>query len=198
LTVGLVLRGWKAFTRAFSRNRVRDRLQREQKRKMREAVLYLRNEVIEYIDSEKHGVPNAPLTVLIKGSDRPIVDRGDLRQAITTEVGASRGGHVLGAVGVLRRRKKRGRRLTNVAEAIHEGFKIRVTEKVRRAVFAELDKRLRGKKKRRVARAGRSGGGGSKTWRVRGRPFISAPLKSAEQRILQILGEGVRVTFKKV
>jgi hypothetical protein len=193
----LVLRGWRKFRKAFDERRARRRLEDESVRRMREAVLFLRNEVLEYIDGEKHGVPNAPLTVLIKGSDRPLVDRGDLRQSITTEVLGS-GGDVHGAVGILRRRRRRGKRISDVATSLHEGFTIRVTEKTRMAVFAELDRRLRGKKKRRAARAARAGGGGASTWRVRGRPFIREPLEANERRIVEILGEGVRVTFKKL
>lgn len=195
--MGLVLKGWQRFIKAFSGNRPKKQMNKEMERKMREATLFLRNEVLDYIDSEKHGIPNAPLTILIKGSSRPLVDRGDLRQSITTAVGGI-GDNVHGAVGVLRSKRRKGKRVANIALYLHEGFKIRVTEKTRRAVFAELDKRLRGKKKKRAARAARSGGGGARTWRVKGRPFIEKPLKDNERRILQILGEGVRVTFKKL
>jgi hypothetical protein len=195
--VGLVLRGWKKFVRAFSRKRVEDKLREEETRRMREAVLFLRTQVLEYIDSEKHGVPNSPLTTLIKGSSRPLVDRGDLRQSVTDEVSVD-GTDVHGAVGVLRRRRRKGKRIANIAIALHEGYTIRVTEKTRKAVFAELDRRMRGKKKKREARLARAGGGGASTWRVRARPFIREPLEENEQRIVEILGEGVRVTFKKV
>jgi hypothetical protein len=196
--MGIVLKGWRRFVKAFNERRARRRLEDESIRRMREAVLLLRTEVLEYIESEKHGVPNALLTILIKGSEKPLDDRGDLRNSITTDVVGSRG-KVHGAVGVLRRARKRGKRLANVAAALHEGFKIRVTEKTRRAVFAELDRRLRRKKrKRRAARAARAGAGGARTWRVRGRPFIKDPLEANERRIEEILGEGVRVTFKKL
>lgn len=164
---------------------------------MREATLFLRGEVLEYIESERHGVPNAPLTILIKGSSKPLVDRGDLRLGITTEA-RRRGRNVEGAVGVLRSRRKKGKRLTNVAAALHEGYKIRLTPKMKAAIFAELDRRLRGKRKRREARKGRGFGSGASTWRVKGRPFIRVPLKESEQHILEILGAGVRVTFKKL
>ncbi len=189
------LRGFRRFARAFKRRRLRRRLNTEQGRRMRRAVLLLRTEVLDYIDSEKHGVPNSPLTVLIKGSSKPLVDRGDLRLGITTDVGVH-GKDIFGAVGVLRtRRTKDGKKLFNVAIALHSGFTIKVTPAVRAAIFAELRKR-RGK----GVRADTSGtrGGGAKTYRVRGRPFLLEPYIENERRILEILGDGVRVTFKNL
>jgi hypothetical protein len=193
--VPLRLRGFKKFVRAFNRRRAKRKLDSEEGRKMRQAVLYLRSEVLDYIDSAKHGVPNAPLTVLIKGSDAPLVDRGDLRLGIVGDVDYE-GGRILGGVGVLRtRRTKDGKKLMNVAAALHNGFTIRVTPAVRAAVFAELRKR-QGK----GVRADSSGrrGGGATTWKVKGRPFILEPFLESEKRIIEILGEGVRVTFKKL
>lgn len=192
--MALKLRGFRALVRAFDGLRAGRRLEVAQRRAMLRAVLLLRTEVIQYIDEEKHGVPNSPLTVLIKGSSRPLVDRGDLRQGITTEVEVSRG-RVRGAVGVLRRRRQRrakggqARKLTNVAAALHEGFVVRVTPAVRAAVFAELKKR-RGRGVRATA------GGGARTWKVRGRPFIREPLEDAKDRLVDILGDGVETTLK--
>jgi hypothetical protein len=182
----LKIMGMKEFLRAFSEKRISGLLDDEQRLRMREAVNFLRGEVIEYIDQEKHGVPNAPLTVLIKKSSRPLVDRGDLRQSITTEV-AGEGRDVHGAVGVLRRRRgRKGERLFNVAAALHNGFTIRMTPKVRAAIFAELRKRRGKKVKPRPA-----DGTGARTIRVKGRPFISDPLHDNDARIVDILGDGV-------
>lgn len=193
--MSLVLRGVKRFIQAMDPRRARARLEAEQVRRMSRAVALLRGDVIEYINSEKHGVPNSPLTILTKGSERPLVDRGDLRQAISTAV-ESAGNVVRGAVGVLRtaRRGRGGRFKTsaaNVAAALHEGFTVKVTDAVRRAVFAEM-RRRRGKR----AKPARVGGGGAKTWRVRGRPFIRDPLDAAAERIAAELGDGVRTTLR--
>ena len=193
--MGITLRGFKKFARSMRKKWVKRRLNTEEGRRMRRAVLLLRTEVIGYIDAERHGVPNSPLTVLIKGSSRPLVDRGDLRLGITTEVGLHRK-EIFGAVGVLRtRRTKDGKRLFNVAVALHNGFTIKVTPAVRAAVFAELRKR-RGAGVR-AETSGRSGGG-ARTWKIRGRPFILEPYLENEQRILDELGEGVRVTLKRI
>jgi hypothetical protein len=190
----LKLKGFTEFVKAFDGRRARQRLEREQRKKMRAAVLLLRTEVIQYIDSEKHGVPNSPLTILIKGSSRPLVDHGDLRQGITTAVEVQRG-KVHGAVGVLKKGRVRGaggrfKRAPNVAAALHEGFDVKVTPEVRKAVFAEM-RRRRGNKVRIP-----EGGGGAKTWHVRGRPFIREPLEENEERIIAELGEGVKLTLR--
>lgn len=189
----LKVRGFAKFLRAFSEGRIRGVLRDQQQLAMKRAVLFLRSEVLAYIDQEKHGIPNAPLTVLIKGSSRPLVDRGDLRQSIDTEV-HGKGRDVVGAVGVLRSRrtKRGGKRLFNVAVALHNGFVIRVTPQVRAAVFAELQRR-QGRGARPAAT-----GGGSSTWRVRGRPFIQKPLEDGHDRIVAILGDGVLTWTKKI
>lgn len=191
--MGLRVTGMKKFLRAFAEKRISGILKNKEQLAMKRAVLYLRSEVLAYINEERHGIPNAPLTVLIKGSDRPLVDRGDLRLAINTAV-EGKGRTVEGAVGVLRRRRaKRGRKMVNIATALHEGFVVRVTPKVRAAVFAELRKR-QGKK----ARGKKSSGGGSSTWRVKGRPFIREPLETSHERIVKILGDGVMTWTKKI
>jgi hypothetical protein len=189
--VPLEFRGIGKFLRAFSEGRIAGILKDQQKLAMRRAVLHLRSQVLSYIDEERHGIPNAPLTILIKGSSRPLVDRGDLRLSITTDV-AGEGRNVVGAVGVLRRRRaKRGRKMMNIAIALHDGFVVRVTPQVRAAVFAELLKR-QGK------RSTEPRGGGTTTWRVRGRPFISQPLEESHGRIVEILGDGVMTWMKKL
>lgn len=186
-------KGFREFLRAFSEKRISGILEDREKLAMTRATVFLRREVLEYIDREKHGVPNAPLTVLIKGSSRPLVDHGDLRNSIESEV-RGKGREVVGAVGVTRaRRARRGKKMANIALYLHEGFTIRVTPKVRAAIFAELRKR-RGRK----VRSSGGSGGGSSTWRVKGRPFIREPLEENHDRIVDILGEGVLSWIKKI
>lgn len=192
------LRGaWDALRDFLNPNRAKKRLQEELRRKVAEQVQLLRADVVGYIDAAKHGVPNSPLTIMVKRSSRPLVDRGDLRQSISGETEVE-GDAVRGAVGVLRSaRGKGGRSLVNVAAALHNGFRIKVTEKVRAAIFAEMRKRAgRKRKKRGGVEVGRLSGTGGKVWVVRGRPFILEPFLEAEQRIVLALGEGVRVTLK--
>ena len=66
--------------------------------------------------------PNAPLTVAIKGSTKPLVDKGDLFQAITFEVVNA----TTVFVGVLQTD-----RFYNVALNLHEGVEIGVTHAMR-------------------------------------------------------------------
>lgn len=80
--------------------------------------------------------PNAPLTVLLKGSDRPLVDSGELKKSINSEVKS----WDLVLIGILRNRtvtddrgKKRG--IVNIARALHDGAEIPVTAKMRRYFF---------------------------------------------------------------
>lgn len=187
--MGVSFRGFREFIRAFSPGHARRRLAEEQVRRMRRAVLLLRTDILKYIASAEHGVPNAPLTALIKGSTLPLVDRGDLRLGIETDVSNGRRG-VVGAVGVTRsRRTKDGKKLFSVAAALHEGFVIRVTPAVRAAVLAKL-------RERRGGALPPGGGSGSTTWKVRGRPFIREPLTRSERRIIDELGAGVVTTLK--
>lgn len=188
--MGVKLSGdWKKFLRKFS-SRAREEFQRELRRKVQHQLGLLRRDVIQYVDSEKHGVPNSPLTILSKGSSRPLVDRGDLRESINTRTEVTRN-EVHGGVGVLRSSVNReGKKLWNVAAALHEGFVVRVTPKVRAAVFAEM-------RKRRRKKVNLDSSEGSRTWKVKGRPFIEDPLEAAEERIKLALGDGVRITLRK-
>jgi len=186
---------WAKFLRFLEPKRARREFRKKVRREMRRQVELLRRDVVGYIDGERHGVPNSPLTVLIKGSSRPLVDRGDLRAGIRTGVSAKGSNAVAvrlrGAVGVLRTaRNAGGRGLVDVAVSLHEGFVIRVTEKVRAAVFAELRKRRGGK-----VRFEGKGGEGARTWRVRGRPFLREPFEAAVPRIELAFGESVKATL---
>jgi len=81
----------------------------------------------------------------------------------------------------------------NVAAALHEGFAIKVTEKVRAAVFAQVRKRM----KRRKLKLGIPSDGATKVWVIKGRPFVKVPFEEAQDRIMADLGNGLTLTFKK-
>lgn len=183
-------KGFDAFRRFFDRRRRKDAFDGEVRKKLQRQLVLLRADIVRYVDTEAHGVPNSPLTILVKGSSRPLVDRGDLRMSINWRT-HNLGGRVFGGVGVLRtRRTKDGRSLANVAAALHEGFTIKVTDKVRAAVFAEMRKR-RGKKVRF------EGGSGARTWKVKGRPFVRVPFEAAGPRIKEALGDAVHLSFER-
>lgn len=84
-------------------------------------------EVRKRIKSRKYA-KNAPLTVLIKKSSTPLVNDGDLFQAITFQAVDK----YTVFVGVLRSAvSSDGQSLTNLAEFLHEGGNIAVTETMR-------------------------------------------------------------------
>lgn len=190
MTVRSGIKGLKEFQEFANGRKRKDKMETSIRKKLQQQLIFLRRDIIKYIDSESHGVKNSPLTIMVKGSSRPLVDRGDLRNSINWRT-HDQGDMVFGGVGVLRTRKTRnGKPLFSVATALHEGFVVKVTPKVRAAVFAEMRKR-RGKKIQFT------GGGGSKSWKVKGRPFIKVPFKEAVPRIKEALGDGVKLSFEK-
>jgi hypothetical protein len=166
----LKIKGMDKFINYFNERRRKTEMDKDLRGKIQQQLELLRTDIIQYIDAEKHGVPNSPLTILVKNSSRPLVDHGDLRQSINW-------------------------RTKVLKQFIHggvEGFLVKVTPEVRAAVFAEMHKR-RGKKVRFESNSSI----GKKIWKVKGRPFIREPFESAEERIITALGDGVTFTLKK-
>ena len=81
--------------------------------------------------------PNSALTVILKGSSKPLVDTGDLAQAITYEVldDAKMRGVRVGLI-----RAKGGAQVINIGAILHEGATIDIGKHpaVRRAVWAKV------------------------------------------------------------
>lgn len=82
--------------------------------------------------------PNSPVTVILKGSSKPLVDKGDLFQSITFQVVDPYNVRM----GVIRARS--GDKLVNVALIVHEGATINVKQhpKVRAKVWAMVRSKL--------------------------------------------------------
>lgn len=185
------MKGWDKFVRYFDRARRQKEMRKDLRKRIQRQLELLRGDIIGYIDSEKHGVPNSPLTILVKKSSRPLVDRGDLRQSVNWRT-ETRGEEIQGGVGVLRTKvNKSGKKVWNLAVALHEGFFVNVTPAVRAAVFSEMRKR-RGKKVRMD-----KPGSGKKRWKVKARPFVREPFEAAEDRIKMALGDAVKFTLQK-
>ena len=85
--------------------------------------------------------PNSPMTVILKASSKPLLDKGDLYQAITYDVE----GPYAVRVGVIKHRLK-GPDALDIAWILHEGASINVEQhpKVRRKVWAMLRERMKG------------------------------------------------------
>ena len=179
------LRGMRRLRRALRSGRARKIIRDEVGRQIKLATMQLRRNVVRYIETQRHGVPNSPLTVLAKGSSKPLVDRGDLRQGIVTDFYALPSS-LVGVVGVKRSRKtKDGKKLVNVALALHNGAVVEVTPAVRAAVFAAIRERTG----RRVQFSGR---GGSRRWRIKPRPFIKIPYDEFEPMAIRRIALGVK------
>jgi hypothetical protein len=125
---------------------------------------------------------NAPLTVFIKGSSKPLVDRGDLWQAITSDVKR----WDLAFVGILQTDEA-----YDIAKTIHQGAVIEVTDKMRwmflalaRASEGSLDpSKLRGRAAELWAR--RPGGWkplkpDTKAIVIPPRPWMNAAMKEGD------------------
>lgn len=137
------------------------------------------------IQTEQYA-PNSPITVILKGSSKALVDRGALYQAITSQVGLD-GRSV--RLGVIRRRS--GPEVVDLAIILHEGATIDVGRhpQVRRKVWAMVGEALRAsgalslRRRGAVRRAAESlggGGGGKQVWVIPARRFLADPLASAE------------------
>lgn len=130
--------------------------------------------------------PNSPLTQILKGSSKPLVDRGDLMQGITFQVKAWDDLRV----GLIRQRS--GEDTVNLGIILHEGATIdtnkhpRVRRKVwamvREALGASRMSALNARSRQTVRGAGGSlgtQGTSSSTggiWVIPARPFILTPL----------------------
>ena len=129
---------WRAFVQGLDGNAFQRRLHGE---------LLKANELIgKRFQRQARGLiraavyaPNSPMTIILKGSSKPLLDRGDLYQAITYDVE----GPYAVKVGVIKHRLKEGNAL-DVAWILHEGATINVAQhpKVRRKMWAMLRERM--------------------------------------------------------
>lgn len=123
---------------------------------------------------------NSPITVIIKGSSKPLVDRGDLFQAISYEIR----GHWM-RIGLFR--QIAGVKTYNLGLLLHEGFSYTPTDRQRAAVWAKVAEALgssRTGSSRQATRGaalamGSRAGSAAPVWVVPARPFIRKPLSSS-------------------
>lgn len=120
-------KGWKRMARAVDSKRfsaqVRKHVALETRRNAQRAVKAIRKN-IKSGDFEK----NAPLTIHIKGSSKPLIDNGDLWKALAIDVSAWNQAFV----GILK-----SDRMYDIAAFLHEGGTVRVTDRMR-AMFRML------------------------------------------------------------
>lgn len=194
--MGIVLRGYDALLRIIDPVRALKRVQRKTREAMHRLGAELVREMTNYIDSEKHGKPNAPLTVLLKGSSKPLVEKGDMRMSLAYDLRDTKRETVL-EVGVTRKASKKMKKgKINVALLVHDGFEFRVTWAQKRYIMAQL--RLKSKTLKEAEAKLRSFAAGNRAavWRVPPRPFVRESMQDADLRIKLALGDAVEVIFK--
>jgi len=166
--------------------------------------------------------PNSPVTVILKGSSTPLVDRGDLFQGLTW---AQPDPYTV-QLGVMRRAV--GDKGINVALILHEGATINVRKypQVRAKVWAmtrdalgaermaaltpRSRKAVKGaahalglsapQRRAAFARMGRGrapGGTGSDVWIIPARPFVTRPIEAPAfgTAVVEHYGQAVRAAF---
>lgn len=123
----LDLRGFKAFRAALGSSRVNRVIQKNMRRRTQEIGLRAQKAVRYDIRSGEILPPLAGLTLSIKSpKTKPLVDRGDLWQAVTSKV--IDWSTVF--VGVLQ-----SNGVYNIAKALHDGVSITVTQRMRNLFF---------------------------------------------------------------
>lgn len=135
----LLLTGWDAFVAGIDPAAFRHRLERHLT-DANERIGYQWQSRARRLIRAGAYAPNSPLTVMLKGSSRPLVRRGDLFQQLTFEPS----GPYLLRVGVFKARA--GPELVNVGLVLHEGATIdlKAHPNVRKKVWALVREALGG------------------------------------------------------
>ncbi len=183
-------RNWKKYLEAVDpvelRKRFRFYFKRAHNRIGQDFVRIARDSII----SDQPYAPNAPLTIALKGSSKPLVDTGELIRSLGYKVK----GHTKVTVGV-GRSKQVGKR--QLYEVLHNGARIKVTPQMARFMAIKLSKMLRDGNFKGRTKANRrdhksriegslekmtnaSKGKNLGWWVIPARPFLATPLGSDE------------------
>lgn len=122
--------GFKAWERAIDPKLFGDRLKKEIKRANGFNGKLVEGRMRKTIQ-EGSFKSNAALTTFIKGSAKPLVDDSDLYQAITSVSAPEAGGIDEVFIGI----KRSDHKNFNIALAVHEGYTLKVTPKMRGLFF---------------------------------------------------------------
>ena len=149
-------------------------------RAMKKATLMAMTEITDRIRAGKYK-RLSPLTRMLKNlegySDIPLIRRGALIRSISREVLSP----YKGVVGVNKNAKSRSGKgksvdVGSIALGLHEGMRIRITDKMRRAFARKMG--ALGKKVGGVSRM-RGASGGARILRIPPRPYIKAVFEDA-------------------
>jgi hypothetical protein len=135
---GIRLTGqWQQLLKALDPRRFEQALRLEIRRATQKNALIVQREIRKRIQEGQYAA-NSPLTLAIKApKSKPLVVTGGLFGAIAQELASDYVAFVGLKFGA---KSKDGADLVNVGLALHEGFTLDVTPKMRAAVFARLTK----------------------------------------------------------
>ena len=142
---------------------------------------------IEQGIKQKQFKSNSPLTQAIKGEDYPLKDTGDLLQILEYELK----GQWEAFVGILRKGKtSHGGDLYRVVQLLEEGFEVRITPEMRKALFAKAGGN--------IASGGTSSSAG--VLRIPPRPFLRSVFesKSVHNEIFRNWEQGIQKALRRM
>lgn len=201
--VTLKLTGWKEFEMAIKGPKFEKALQKHVGRATTKSAQMLQKEVRKTI-KQADFTKNAMLTVAIKRSSKPLVDRGDLWQAVKAVTESWK----RATVGI-----KYMHNQYDIAKLLHDGGTVPVTEKMRTMFFylwlasmseqglrtgpapvlsgraAELFERFQDWKPLRPS---------TRAIRIPARPFITNTVKKQQKAVIDRWREAVDAAFKEV
>lgn len=173
--------GWREVLNGLDAVAFRRRLERE----IRHANQRIGREAVAVVRRQIRGgayAPNAATTAFLKASSRPLVNTGELFQSISFDTPAWN----VARIGLLR--ATMGPEAVNIGIALHEGYTITVTDRVRARFMAmiraaagmtgSLGRDAQGRFRRRGVLPPLSGPARS-VWIVPPRPYLEDPLSSA-------------------
>ena len=186
--------GWDELAHLVDPKRVKHAMQSHFSVALRRVGLLFERRAAEIITREKPFKANAALTIALKGSTTPLVDHGDLVGSLTSH----RINWMRLRMGVRSKRLKGGRYL---AEVLHNGATIQVTDAMRRAVFGALRRKLG---PRFDAFAAKMLGAPAKSvWIIPPRPFLATTFNDAKwqndsaRQLIKALDESLSTTGGK-
>ena len=114
-------KGWKKLQQALEPGKANKIIRKHMRRATRLNGKVAERQIRDSIKSGKY-VGNAPLTIALKGGDKPLVGTGNLFQAVTSKAITD----LSVFIGILRTSE-----VFNIGVAIHQGVAIKVTKKMR-------------------------------------------------------------------
>jgi hypothetical protein len=164
----LTLKNFDQLKKMLDANRFTKEFKKQIKQATKVNALTAADAIKVAIAQQKVGDPNHPLTQILKGSSKPLIDSGDLSASINGKAVNWN----LAFIGVLKEKRKKGLPFASkkallgqitIAALLHEGVDIKVTDKMRR-FFTIMAMKHPGKIKPLKA--------GTTTIHIPGRPFL--------------------------